>query len=636
MRTFSRMIAPPRGPLLAVLGAWLVLKQLAWSPPLQGAPLHAGVVAATTAVALTIVGVALRFRGRAQLVALLVLDAALTAVFQTNLLYHRQFQDLASVAAFSFAAQTVHVREAVRALLRPGDLLLWLDVALLAALALRARGPGPAPLPPRHTNAALAAGVLLFAAPALQLLDRPLTGPRHLALTRAEVASALNVVGYQLFDLATFGRRRLARPARAHALRNALEDARAYHRERAAPAGPLTGSQRGKNVVVVQLESVQAFAVGRRVNGVPVTPRLDRLARESLVFPRAYSQVAQGTTSDAELLAGCSLLPLETGAAFTDRHDVDYRCLPELLHEAGYRTVAMHANWPNFWNRERMYPAMGYDRFYERRDFDGEPVIGLGLADRRFAEQAAEKLAGLAEPFYAVLVTLTNHVPFDDPNLPRALPLGALASTMVGRYLDSVHETDAALGVLVDRLRASGLLDRSVVVVYGDHHGVLRDAEGTDALGLPPDRADVWLEHERRIPLLLRLPGGAHAGERPAPAGQVDVAPTLADLLGLEPAGTFFHGRSLVSAPPAPVVLPDGSAVGEDLVSFSLERRWGEPGCLDRARGVYVARDRCGALEATAARALAISRAEIEQDLFRWMLAGPAAPGVAAGAPSAR
>jgi lipoteichoic acid synthase len=612
------MKAPSRGPLVAtlVLGPWLVLKQVAWSPPLAGVPLRAGVAAATVAVALGILGVALRFRGRAQLAALLVLDAALTAVFQANLLYHRQFHDLASVAAFSFAAQTVHVGDAVRALLRPGDLLLWADVVLLAAAAVLVRGDRPAPLRARHANLAVAAAALLFAGPVIPLLDRPLTGPRHLALTRAEVASALNVVGYQLFDLATFARRRAARPARADVLR----EARAYHRERAVPAGPLTGSQRGRNVVVVQLESVQAFAVGRRVNGVPVTPRLDRLARESLHFARAYAQVGQGTTSDAELLAGCSLLPLETGAVFTDRHDVDYRCLPELLREAGYRTVAMHANWPNFWNRERMYPAMGYDRFYELRDFDREPVIGLGLADGRFAEQAADRLAALPEPFYAVLVTLTNHVPFDDPGLPRALPLGPLAPTMVGRYLDSVHYTDAALGLLVDRLRASGVLDRSVLVVYGDHHGVVRDAEGTEQLGLPVERADVWLEHERRVPLLVRLPGGAHAGTHRAPAGQVDVAPTLADLLGLDLAATFFHGRSLVSSPPAAVVLPDGSAVSEALVYLSFEKRWGPPGCLDARSGLPVERERCDPLAAEAARALAVSRAEVEEDLFRWMV----------------
>jgi phosphoglycerol transferase MdoB-like AlkP superfamily enzyme len=376
-------------------------------------------------------------------------------------------------------------------------------------------------------------------------------------------------------------------------------------------------------VIVVQLESVQAFAVGMRVNGAAVTPSLDRLAQESLTFTRAFAQVGQGTTSDAELLAGCSLYPLDTGAVFTDRHDVDFRCLPEVLREAGYHTVAMHANWPNFWNRDRMYPAMGYETFFSIRDFDRTPVIGLGLSDARFVEQAAERLATLPEPFYAVLVTLSNHAPFVDPNLPPTLPLGALAGTVVGEYLDSVRFTDAALGALLDRLRATGLLERSVLVVYGDHHGVSRNAPGTALLELPADRGDVWLLHEARVPLLVRLPGGRHPEQRPEPAGQVDVAPTIVDLLGVPVERTFFHGRSLVSAPPRPVVLADGSAMSEELVLLGNERRWGAPGCLDAATGRPLARERCDALADHAARELAVSRAEVDQDLFRWMLARP-------------
>jgi len=263
---------------------------------------------------------------------------------------------------------------------------------------------------------------------------------------------------------------------------------------------------------------------------------------------------------------------------------------------------------------------MGYERFFSIRDFDRTPVIGLGLSDARFVEQAAERLAALPEPFYAVLVTLSNHAPFVDPNLPRTLPLGALEGTAVGDYLNSVRFTDAALGVLVDRLRASGVLDRSVLVVYGDHHGVPRTAPGTALLELPAHRADVWLLHEARVPLLVRLPSGRNAGARHDPVGQVDVAPTIADLLGLPPGQTFFHGRSLVSGPARPVVLPDGSAVSQELVLLAREGRWGAPRCVDAASGAPVAHERCDALADHAARELAISRAEVDQDLFRWML----------------
>jgi lipoteichoic acid synthase len=358
------------------------------------------------------------------------------------------------------------------------------------------------------------------------------------------------------------------------------------------------------------------------VNGAPVTPALDRLGGESLRFTTALSQVGQGTTSDAELLAACSLYPLQTGAVFTDRYDVDFRCLPELLAGAGYHTVAMHANWPNFWNRDRMYPAMGYREFLSIDAFDREPAIGLGLSDARFLEQAADRLAALPEPFYALLVTLSSHAPFLDPNLPRTLPLGALGDTTVGAYLDAVAFTDGAVGTLVERLRASGVLERSVLVVYGDHHGVTREATGTAAVGVTSDRADARLVYEARVPLLIRLPGGRAAGPRDEPAGQIDVAPTLADLLGLSREDTFFHGRSLVSDAPTPVILADGSAVSTDLVYLGAEGRWGPPrSCLDAGSGARVQPDRCEPLAQHAARELAISRAEVEGDLFRWMAA---------------
>jgi lipoteichoic acid synthase len=604
--------------LPATLGAWLIAKQLLWAPPVEvGHRVGGGAVAASAAVAMLVLAVAAPFRGRMQLVALLALDALLTGTYQVHLLYHRQFHELASVAALPYAAQATGASGAVRALLRAGDALLWVDVAALAIAAVVAPSWAGARAPRRGARALAAAGALLFAAAATPLLVRPFTGPRRLGVARAEVAAALNVIGYQLFDVATYVRRHVE-----GAGAGALGEALAYHRARPLARGPLSGSQRGRNVIVVQLESVQAFAVGRLVNGAPVTPALDRLGGESLRFTTALSQVGQGTTSDAELLAACSLYPLQTGAVFTDRYDVDFRCLPELLAGAGYHTVAMHANWPNFWNRDRMYPAMGYREFLSIDAFDREPAIGLGLSDARFLEQAADRLAALPEPFYALLVTLSSHAPFLDPNLPRTLPLGALGDTTVGAYLDAVAFTDGAVGTLVERLRASGVLERSVLVVYGDHHGVTREATGTAAVGVTSDRADARLVYEARVPLLILLPGGRAAGPRDEPAGQIDVAPTLADLLGLSREDTFFHGRSLVSDAPTPVILADGSAVSTDLVYLGAEGRWGPPrSCLDAGSGARVQPDRCEPLAQHAARELAISRAEVEGDLFRWMAA---------------
>ena len=351
------------------------------------------------------------------------------------------------------------------------------------------------------------------------------------------------------------------------------------------------------------------------MNGSSVTPSLDRLARESIVFSNFFSQIGQGTTSDAEFLAGCSQYPLRTGSVFMTHYDGDYRCLPELLREQGYRVVSMHANEPAFWNRADMYRAMGYDRFFSEADFPSEPAIGMGLADGPFFVRAAEHLASLPEPYYALLITLTNHSPFTHRGIPKALDANALGSPLAP-YLNSVHYTDASLGEFVEHLRALGVLDRSVLVVYGDHLGVRRDARVGAALRLPLQRGDTWLKFERRVPLLVRLPHGQAAGRREEPAGQIDLTPTIADLLGVPLDGTYFHGRSLWSATEGPVVFPDGLALDGEHTFLAEGGPSGVPLCVDSS-GTRVPSERCDALADYAARELSVSRDVVEENLVR-------------------
>ena len=110
----------------------------------------------------------------------------------------------------------------------------------------------------------------------------------------------------------------------------------------------------------------------------------------------------------------------------------------------------------------------------------------------------------------------------------RTLRLGSLEGTDLGDYLHTVHYFDEAFGQFVDRLRATGLLDESVVIVYGDHKGYLADERKlATLLGLSSSRPeDLWLER-KRVPLVVRLPRGARAGPRSEAAGHLDVGPEV-------------------------------------------------------------------------------------------------------------
>src|SRR5207244_11729943 len=135
------------------------------------------------------------------------------------------------------------------------------------------------------------------------------------------------------------------------------------------------------------------------------------------------------------------------------------------------------------------------------------------LADAPFFDQVVPRLARERTPFMAFLLSSSNHHPFVLPAPHRTLRLGSLEGTDLGDYLHSVHYFAEAFGQFVDRLRATRLLDESVVVVYGDHKGYLADERQlATLLGLSSSRPeDLWLE--RKIaPTVLRLLGIAEHG----------------------------------------------------------------------------------------------------------------------------
>lgn len=603
-------------PLLAVFVPWIVLKQVLAVRLLEGKA-HAGMggilLAATTGLTLLWAPWAFRLRGRALLAALLGLDLALTFVSYGDTLYFRHFRDLTSIASLRYVGHLQDVHGATEHLFRPADVWLALDLAILAAIVVRrpAFALRRVPLPAKAglLLSLAGAGLVALALSATPRLDQRWEG-------NAFVAGDLGLVGYHILDAGAFARRLLASTTPSEdELRAARRSFDERFATRAAPA-ELAGAAVGRNVIVVQLESFQAFPVGMRFGGVPVTPTLDRLAGEAMSFSMFFAQTAQGATSDAEFVMGCSQYPSRTGAVFFEQAGRELPCLPRLLRERGYATHVFHSNRPDFWNRAAMYPGIGYQRFHSDRDFEQDERIGMGLSDESFLRQTARKLEGLPRPFYAFVITLTNHTPFSFEGVPHELPLGELEGTTVGDYLHTIHYTDAALGHFVDRLAGSGLLDESVLVIYGDHGGVSRGNSNLERfLRIPADDERRWVLEEKRVPLLIRLPrgqGGARVDA--APTGEIDLAPTLAGLLGLPPRAGWFQGRDLLRGVTEPMVaFADGSALAADRLFLARDGLGGSR-CLAESGELPVSD--CDPLRARAAAELALSRRIVEGHLF--------------------
>lgn len=605
-----------RTPRLGTLGAAFVLAAavflafaylnltLGW---LHGVQPRALALMGGTAIALTAWVAALP--GRARGLAALAVAAAVAALVFVDLTYFRYFMTVPSPRMLGYGGQMAKLPETQSSLVAARDLLLAVP-ALLAAGGAWALGRRDLVADLRGAAASIVAAVVTASA-AVAIHGWPTTWTQAFRLPTAVL---LGAVPMQIAELATM--LSSSGPPPLSAAERAEVEAWLDRHNAPRPGAALAGVAKGKDLLVIQVEALQGFVIGREVDGRPVTPRLNALAKEMLHFPAIFCQTSAGGTSDAELLVQASLYPREQGAAFILHATNAYAALPQVLRRAGYTTAVMHANNGSFWNRDVMYGALGIDRYLHAARYVDDDHTRIGIADATFLRQSRAHLAGLPRPYAATLITLTSHYPFKERDARFQWAPSALPEGMVRRYLGHIRYADAELGKFIDALKADGTWDRSVVVIYGDHnaipfherHALFSLVGGTGAT--PWEWASLL-----RVPLFVHVPGGP-TGVRPVVGGQIDVGPTVASLMGVRMPAAF--GRDLLNATEGWAAFRTGSAV-TDHVYWHAETQTG----WDTRTGARHGGPGAAALGARAARELRYSDAMLTHDLLRGWKARP-------------
>ena len=296
------------------------------------------------------------------------------------------------------------------------------------------------------------------------------------------------------------------------------------------------------NLVFVLLEGVRAREISCYGGPVPgLTPNLDRLAREGTRVERAYSP---GTfTPQGEVAYWYGLLATPGSLLPVQNPDARLFGLPEILRAHGWHSFLwIHNGDESFYRRDRFYLPRGF-RMVDGRDFPRSDVrTNWGCSDKALAQRAVDALDQTPEPFAAMVLTVSNHHPFQVPaDAATAAPaLGteergwfapAAGLPLVGRHtvlmMKTIHYTDEAVGDLFRLAASRDWARRTVFVVSGDHGLPIVPVGG---LSSPHELAE--LRH--RVPLLIwspLLPGGRVLE---GPATLADVPPTLLGLLGIE------------------------------------------------------------------------------------------------------
>jgi phosphoglycerol transferase MdoB-like AlkP superfamily enzyme len=322
------------------------------------------------------------------------------------------------------------------------------------------------------------------------------------------------------------------------------------------------GPERRLNVVLVSVESLSAEFLGAFGDGRGLTPSLDRLAAEGLLFTRVY---ATGTRTVRGLEALALSIPPTPGQSIVKRpHNDHLFTAGEVFREKGYEPLFLYGGYGYFDNMNAFFGGNGYtvvDRTALAADQIHHANI-WGVADEDLFDLALRELDrrhAAGKRFFAHVMTTSNHRPFTYPDGRIDIP------SRTGRE-GGVKYTDWAIGHFIAEARRRPWFDDTVFVVVADHTHRGRG------------RTDLPIENYH-IPLIVYAPRHVTPGRVDTLASQIDVAPTIFGLLGFSYRSKFFGQDILRDGPSHPrALMANYQTVGlyEDglVVELKPKQRW--------------------------------------------------------------
>ena len=504
------------------------------------------------------------FQGRTRFWFLVICNSLFSLLLVADLMYYRGFSSFISPYLLSQTTNLDNLSSSIVSMLRLIDLLFIIDLFVLVGIGLKfkifyAKAE-------RNIVTLLILFVLSVSYVYYQHVQLDLNGKGEDMLFRVswspnQTMSNLSPLGYHAFDVYNYYINKQSTkltPEENQAIKRWFAQ-----KQENLPANSYKGIFTGQNLIMIQVESLENFVINQKVDGQEITPNLNKLLKNSLYFSNFYEQVYNGSSADADLMANTSVYPVRTGATFFRFPNNTYNSLPKLLREVGYSTLAIHPDKGSYWNWVPALTSIGFEKTMDETRFKTDEKIGLGISDGSYFRQIAPIIADEKQPFYNFMVTLTSHNPFELPDQYRKLVLTEeFNRTKLGGYFQSINYTDEQIGNFLGALDKSGVLDNTVVVLYGDHTGVHKYYN--DEVKQVQPQESWWLDDSKRIPLIVYHKGmtGQEIG---ITGGQIDTMPTVAYLMGIKEASyqnTVF-GRNLLNTNKDFAVLSNRLYMGE-------------------------------------------------------------------------
>ena len=509
--------------------------------------------------ALLLLGIGLFFKGRKSYWIIIAIDLILSTWLFANILYYREFSNFLSLSIIKTSGSTAdNLGKSIVGITKISDFSTFLDVAVIIGLmASKVIKYDLRPLKLKF-NLLLEGLAVALIGVNLMMAQKDRSGLLTRTFDNSYIVKYLGMNQYAVYDAF-----KTAQTSEQMAKANVsdLSSVKKYLKVNYVKPNPeYTGVAKGKNVIVIHLESFQQFLIDYKWKGKEVTPNLNKLyhSKNTLSFSNFYNQVGQGKTSDAEMMLENSLYGLQSGSAMSSYGTSNtFESAPAILNQAGgYTTAVMHGGAGSFWNRNNAYKQFGYHYFMPLSYYENKPkyYIGYGLKDKIFLSQSIKYIERLPQPFYLKLITVTNHYPYDLDKKNQSIDPTDTGDETVDGYVQTAHYLDQAIGEFLQWMKKTGLDKKTILVLYGDHYGISGNHHKASAELLKQDDFTNFDNLKfQRVPLMFHMKG-LKGGIKDTYGGEIDVLPTLLNLLGINDKDTIQFGHDLLS-PKAPQIV---------------------------------------------------------------------------------
>ena len=492
---------------------------------------------------------------------LYTLDIIISSFIVADIIYGKYFKDLITLGAMRNGVLLGGVKSSVSSLMSIKDFVYLIDVFIfIPLLRLYRRVERRQPSMKLRLCAFSIVAVISFGIDGNHIykLSEEQPGLLRTMSNRIYITNVLGNVNFHILDAFNTVRTTIEKHQKLDDSKvKEIKTALASNKDSKSSAN-YAGVGKGKNLIVIQVEALQQFVIGKSIEGQEITPNLNKWMNKSMYFDNYFYQVAGGNTSDAEFLSLNSLYPAATGAAYLTYANDTFNSLPMVMKSKGYSTNAFHGYREGFWNRNVMYKTEGFDAFNGEHSYNNTETVGMGISDKAFLNQTESKLKELKSPYFSFIITLSSHYPYDDQKGYGDFNVGQYDGTLLGNYLRGIHYTDAQLGMFLDNLDKDGILDNSIVVMYGDHYAIPRNEANSlyKFMGIE-NATELDYNMLQKVPMAIHFPEDENKGVNHTFGGQIDLYPTIANMFNLDK--KYMLGKDLLNAESGDVYFRKGS-----------------------------------------------------------------------------